>query len=108
VVIEEAFGGFSPSFTIVPRPDAGDIKPIFCLVEEYTVASYLVNYGAGKTLNTFTLLPSEKTSITIRTYKESTETKKRAENVMDSFSEDSAREFEKYTRERIKHQNGRK
>ncbi len=63
-------------------------------MEEYAVASFLANYGAGKTLNTFTLLPAEKTSITIRTYKESVETKKRVENVMDSFSEDSAREFE--------------
>ena len=94
VLIEDAFGGFLPTFTIVPRPNAGSLRPIFFLVEEYLVASFLGNYGAGKTLNTFTLLPSEKTSITIRTYKESTETKKRAENVMDSFSEDSAKEFE--------------
>ena len=94
VVINDNFGGFGVSYTIVPRPGVGRTKPTFFFVEEYTVASYLANYGAGKTLNTFTLLPSEKTSITIRTYKESTETKKRAENVMDSFSEDSAKEFE--------------
>ena len=92
--IQESFGGFAPNFTITPRPNAGNVKPTFFLREEYVVASFLGYYGAGKTLNTFTLLPSEKTSITIHTYKESTETKKRAENVMDSFSEDSAKDFE--------------
>ncbi len=95
IVIEDNFGGFGVGFTVIPRPNAGRSKPTFFLVEEYSVASYLANYGAGKTLNTFTLLPAEKTSISIRTYKESIETKKRAENVMDSFSKDSAEEFEK-------------
>ncbi len=94
VILNETFGVFSPGYQILPRPNAGNAKPQLFFVEEYTVAFYLANYGAGKTLNVFTLLPGEKTTITVKTYKESIETKKRAENVMDSFSEDSARDFE--------------
>jgi len=64
------------------------------IIEEYTTASYLGDYGAGRTLRTFSLLPGEKTTISIRTFEESTETKSRSENVLDSFSEASTDEME--------------
>lgn len=64
------------------------------IIEEYTTASYLGDYGAGRTLRTFSLLPGEKTTISIRTFEESTESKSRSENVLDSFSEASTDEME--------------
>lgn len=64
------------------------------VIEEYTTASYLGDYGAGQTLRTFSLLPDEKTTITIRTFETSTEKKSRSENVLDSFSESSTDEME--------------
>lgn len=64
------------------------------IIEEYTTASYLGDYGAGQTLRTFSLLPNEKTTITIRTFETSTEKKSRSENVLDSFSEASTDEME--------------
>ena len=69
-------------------------QPYFFVIEEYTTKSYLGDYGAGKTLKTFSLLPGEKTTITVRTYRESNETQSRSENVLDSFTENSAREME--------------
>jgi hypothetical protein len=46
-------------------------KPQLYVMYETLVCSYLGNYGAGRTVNTFSLLPGEKTTITVRTYKES-------------------------------------
>ncbi|MBK8474245.1 MAG: hypothetical protein IPL33_19900 [Sphingobacteriales bacterium] len=37
-----------------------EARPTLFIVEEYRVASFLGDYGAGKTLNTFSLLPGEK------------------------------------------------
>lgn len=70
------------------------VKPMIILVEHFRVCSYLGDYGAGKTLKTFSLLPGEKTEITLKTYKNSTEIKSKAENILDSFTEDSANELE--------------
>ena len=68
--------------------------PKLIIVEHYRVCSYLGDYGAGKTLKTFSLLPGEKTEITIKSYKNTTETKTKSENILDSFSENSANELE--------------
>lgn len=53
------------------------------------------DYGAGRTIKTFSLLPGEKTTITVKTYKEKNSTKSHSENVLDSFSESSTNELEK-------------
>jgi hypothetical protein len=68
--------------------------PRLLLVETYRMCSYLGDYGAGKTLNTFSLLPGEKTEITLRTYRDVESTSVASENILDSFSETSADEFE--------------
>jgi hypothetical protein len=76
----------------VPEPPTP--KPTLFVIEEYTIASYLGNYGAGKVLKTMSLLPGEKTTITVRTYRESVTTQSRAENVLESFTEDSVSEIQ--------------
>lgn len=68
--------------------------PRLFVIEEYKTSSYLGNYGAGKTLETFSLLPGEKTTITIKTYKNSTTTRTKSENLLDSFSQNSVDEME--------------
>ena len=68
--------------------------PRLLFVETYRMCSYLGDYGAGKTLNTFSLLPGEKTEITLRTYRDVESTSVASENILDSFSETSADEFE--------------
>ncbi|MEJ1374732.1 MAG: hypothetical protein RPT94_06885 [Candidatus Sedimenticola sp. (ex Thyasira tokunagai)] len=84
--------GGEKSLGFIPKP--AKPRPRLYLVEEYKACSYLADYGAGKTLNTFSLLPGEKTKITIRTYRDSAETRTASENILDSFSQESADELE--------------
>jgi hypothetical protein len=90
--VHRRMGGFQSVISTIKPPTLPKGK-IF-VIEEYTTASFLGDYGAGQTLSTFSLLPDEKTTITMRTFESSTEKKTRSENVLDSFSESSANEME--------------
>ena len=83
----------------VPQPAAPN--PRLYLIEVYKISSYLGDYGAGKTLNTFSLLPGEKTTISITTYRDVTETDSMTQNILDSFSEESANEMETLVEEEM-------
>jgi hypothetical protein len=76
----------------IPKPPAP--KPQLVIVEHYRVNTYLKNYGAGKTIKTFSLLPGEKTKISIRSYKQTVQDKKQVENVLDAFSKDASTDLE--------------
>jgi hypothetical protein len=84
--------GGQPAIKFIPKPAAA--VPRLFLLEHYKICSYLRDYGAGKTLSTFSLLPGEKTQITISTYRDSETTRAQTENVLDSFSETAADELE--------------
>jgi hypothetical protein len=90
-VAVDTFGG-RPDIVLVPQPPKP--SPGIYVIEEYGVASYLGDYGAGKTVSTFSLLPGETTTIAVSTYRERAETSTRSESILDSFSQDSADEFE--------------
>lgn len=92
-MVMEKLGGYETQVKYVKEPPAP--VPYFSIMEEYTTCSYLGDYGAGRTIKTFSLLPGEKTTITVRTYKEKASTMSNAENVLDSFSESSTNELEK-------------
>jgi len=100
-----SFGDFGVNVTSLLNPNpnestpASRAQPYFMILEEYTTKSYLGDYGAGRTIKTFSLLPGEKTTISVRTYKESNSQKSRSENILDSFSESSAREMERMIEE---------
>jgi|GEM_PF-980518 len=64
------------------------------LVESYRMSSYLANYGAGRTIKTFSLLPGEKSKISIRSYKQNEMTAKSAATILDSVTDDISEEFE--------------
>jgi hypothetical protein len=64
------------------------------MVEHYRVNTYLGRYGAGETVKTFSLLTGEKTTISIKTYKQTVTNKKDVQNVLDSFSDESASDLE--------------
>lgn len=70
-------------------------NPQLFVIEELEIASYLGNYGAGKTVKTFSLLPGEKTTISIKTWKNEKTEQDITQNILDSYSEDSANSFEK-------------
>jgi len=61
--------------------------PAIYLVMRMRMASYLGNYGAGQTLNTFSLLPGEKTTISVRSYQHNEETRSSSQSILDSYSE---------------------
>ncbi|UCM88054.1 hypothetical protein [Streptomyces marincola] len=69
-------------------------KPQMALVETYRFSSFLGQYGAGRTIKTFSLLPGEKTTISVKTYRRTETESKAASSVLDSFSETSADDFE--------------
>lgn len=64
------------------RPD-----PAVYIVMRMAMASYLGDYGAGQTLSTFSLLPGEKTTISIRNFQHTEETRTSAQSILDSYSE---------------------
>ena len=92
-ILVEKLGGYQTKMKFLQQPKT--VVPYFANIEEYTTSSFLGDYGAGKTIDVFSLLPNEKTTITIKTFKNSTSTKAYAENVLDSFGENSTNELEK-------------
>lgn len=97
-LMRETFSGrLGLRFIEEPNP-----RPRLYIIEEYRVASFLGNYGAGKTVKTFSLLPGERTKISVKTYRDSTTTQTQTENILDSFTESSADEFE----ERLQQEQG--
>ncbi len=79
------FGKITKYISRPPQP-----VPRIIVIEEYTTQSFLGNYGAGRTVKTFSLFPGERTTISVRSYKDRITTKETSQNVLDSFSEASA------------------
>jgi len=77
------------------RQQPASAVPRLTVIEHYRVNTYLGDYGAGETVKTFTLLPGEKTTISIKSYKQTTKSKKDYQNVIDSLTNDSTQELEK-------------
>ena len=70
-------------------------KVAIAIIEKYRLTTFLGNYGAGRTLQTFSLLPGEKTKLSFKTYKRTSASAKAASSVLDSYTQESAREFER-------------
>ena len=68
--------------------------PRITVIEEYTTTSYLGNYGAGRVVKTMSLMPGERTTISMRTYKDMVTTRDTAQNVLDSMSTESATQLD--------------
>ena len=89
-----AFVGFSGTVDFRFEKKQTVATPQLSIVLHYKMASFLGDYGAGETVKTFSLLPGEKTTITIKQYQQKEETRKKTENVVDSFSESSANDLQ--------------
>ncbi len=81
----------APAVRYIAKPPVP--VPRITIVEEYTTTSYLGNYGAGRVVKTMSLMPGERTTISMRTYKDMVSTHDRSQNVLDSMSDSSATEF---------------
>ena len=63
------------------------------LIESYRLSSYLGSYGAGRTIKTFSLLPGEKTKISVKSYMKKETDYKSASSILDSVTDESSQEF---------------
>ncbi len=76
----------------VPVPEVAD--PRLYLIESIRLSSFLGDYGAGQIVKTFSLLPGEKTKISVRTFLQRETTRKASSSVLDSVTEESAQDLE--------------
>jgi hypothetical protein len=58
--------------------------PTIALIETWELRSYLGDYGLGRTLQTFSLLPGERTTITIETWRTEAATREDSTSIFDS------------------------
>jgi hypothetical protein len=71
-----------------------DPEPRLYLVETYRLSTNLGDYGAGRVVKTFSLLPGERTKISLRTFRRSEALRKESSSILDSVTSESAREFQ--------------
>jgi len=81
-----------PRLTFKPRPVAA--KPQIYFIEEYETCCYLGQYGAGKVLNSLSLLPGERTTLYVRTFNESESSRAFSQNILESMSDQVADSME--------------
>lgn len=62
--------------------------------ETLSLTSFLGSFGAGRVLRTFSLLPGERTTISIKTFTQSDETRKQAASILDSAASEASSEFD--------------
>ena len=84
----------SVSVNVTLAPEVVNRLNRLILVESYRLSSYLGNYGAGRTLKTFSLLPGEKTKLSIKNYTK-TETDARSFQHPRFVQRESPKEIEK-------------
>ena len=67
--------------------------PSLFIVQVIGISSFLGDYGLGRTVKTFSLLPGESTTIHTRTWRASEESVSQASSIIDSFDESAADRF---------------
>jgi len=95
-MIQNSFSGASKEKLIYFPPS---FTPTISLILKFRLATYLGDYGAGRVVSTFSLLPGESTTISIKTYKSSTESAEASSSIVESYSETAASEFEEILHE---------
>lgn len=83
-----------------PVPDGNlGVRQRIGIIEYYRLSSFLGTYGAGRTINTFSLLPGEKAKVGIKTFKKTTETRRQSSSILDSLNDSSSSDFESIVQE---------
>jgi len=88
IAVEASRASARPRYMLLAEPEAP--KHHLYVAFHLKHATFPANYGAGRTLNTFSLLPGERTTISIRHYARSEDTRAASESVLDSFSQSAA------------------
>jgi hypothetical protein len=94
-IYKSLFGSLTYCYIDEPKK----VDPGIYLVESYRLSSFLGDYGAGRILETLSLLPGEKTTLSLKTFRKTQTQAKQASSILDSFTEESAQEFERSIQE---------
>ena len=84
------FGGSSSAEVDLDAPP----KPMLFIVQSIGISSFLGDYGLGRTVKTFTLLPGETTTIHTRTWRATQESISQSSSIIDSYDESARERFE--------------
>ena len=68
--------------------------PRLMLVEKYQLSTFPARYGPGRVVKTLSLLPGEKTTISVKTFTRTTTDAQQASSILDSVTDDSSQDFE--------------
>lgn len=69
-------------------------EPQLFLIEKVAISSFLGDYGMGKVVKTFTLLPGESTTIRIKTWRSTKQSRKDSSSIIDSQEQEAKERFE--------------
>ncbi|QEE16965.1 hypothetical protein DSAG12_02796 [Promethearchaeum syntrophicum] len=72
-----------------------ELDPRIFIVEEYTVSVFPGDFGTGKTIDTFSLLPLEKTQFRMKKWSTSKKTKNTSTSVLENLNTESSDSFQK-------------
>lgn len=76
------------------QPPARPVVERLLLVEKCRLATFLGAYGAGRTIKTLSLLPGEKTTVNVKSYRRTSETATQASSILDAHTDEARQEFE--------------
>lgn len=88
------FGGTLKMDFVYEAQAEEDLNPRFIIIEHYRQTNFFEDYGAGKTIGVFSLMPGEETTLYIRDWRRSEQKIKEASSIFDSFTEEAADEYE--------------
>jgi hypothetical protein len=95
LVLELPVRGLGAAIRTVPVDTAIDqpATPTLAIIETYQLSSFLADYGLGRTLQTYSLLPGEATTISIETWRSSSSTAEQSSSVFDSADSHAEERF---------------
>lgn len=91
LLLKRTFSGRLSEIYVTPPTKA---MPQVCLLLRYGLSTFLGEYGAGRVVGTFSLLPGESTTIAIKTYKTATTSTTVTSSTLESYSTEAATELE--------------
>ncbi|MFA5251035.1 MAG: hypothetical protein WC454_00405 [Phycisphaerae bacterium] len=94
LVIYQAFGGLIKHAYIPEAQDEKSASPRFVIIEHYRLSSLFGDYGAGRTVQTFSLWPGEETTLYVRNWRRTEQRFKQCSTIFDSYTQEAALAFE--------------
>lgn len=93
-IFYRTFGGNLKLDYVSEAQEPEEANPRFLIIEHYRLSSFFGDFGAGKTVGVFSLMPGEETTLYIRNWRRTEDTIKMASSIFDSFTQEAADEFE--------------